>query len=78
MNHFNKRSPRLEGNTLHIMRQGDSKVLSYVEKWLMSDLGSDFPSYIMNFGVELWMFHSLDLRREWGLVPPEELFIVWT
>ena len=47
-NHFNLRSPRLDGNTRHINGSNWSPKAIICLTWLMWDLGSDFPSYNLN------------------------------
>ena len=49
-NHFSPRSPRLDGNTLNMsVSRWFQNAIIYL-KWLMFDLGFDFPSYMVNFG----------------------------
>ena len=48
-NHFSPRSPRLDGNTLNMsVSRWFQNAIIYL-KWLMFDLGFDFPSYKVNF-----------------------------
>ena len=49
-NHISLRAPRLEGNTLHMSASRWFQHVIIYQKWLMCDLDSDFPLYMVNLG----------------------------